>query len=208
MLEENLAVIRSLKFQVNSEVPSSSMSAGLNAVSAVFVQDWIRGWNLSSLTENQASWTMKIVVIIMGVLTVALVFVVENLGMVFQVGHSNIHFFLIISWYDIGLPTAFRESLLLVSWTDDNNILVRIVSALGDEHGEINWSFGGVFLENNEIFEKKKISFVCQSGCSSWSGCSGALRSTNHDSRPGISGPRLTALPRKVCVRRRMCRDV
>jgi len=63
------------------------MSTALNTMSAVFVEDWIRGCNLANPTENQASWIMKAVVVVMGVFTVALIYVIGKLGMVFQVGH-------------------------------------------------------------------------------------------------------------------------
>jgi len=58
-------------------------------MSAVFLEDWIRGCNIWNPTEHQASWTMKIFVVVMGVLTVALVSVVEKLGMVVQVGYTK-----------------------------------------------------------------------------------------------------------------------
>jgi len=62
------------------------MSTALNTMSAVVLEDWIRGCNLWDPTAHQASVIMKIIVVMFGGLTVALVFVAEKLGMVLQVG--------------------------------------------------------------------------------------------------------------------------
>ena len=63
----------------------SSMSTGLNSMSAVILEDWVRGYGGYELSERHAAWLMRGVVVVLGCITVALVFVVEHLGMVMQV---------------------------------------------------------------------------------------------------------------------------
>ncbi|XP_055849759.1 sodium-coupled monocarboxylate transporter 1 isoform X2 [Episyrphus balteatus] len=62
----------------------SSLSTGLNSLSAVFLEDFVKPNVNLPLTERQTALIMRLVVLIMGVLCVGLVFVVEKLGMVLQ----------------------------------------------------------------------------------------------------------------------------
>jgi len=54
-------------------------------MSGIFLEDWIRGMNLWNPSEHQASIVMKTFVVFTGIIIVALVAVVEKLGMVVQV---------------------------------------------------------------------------------------------------------------------------
>ena len=63
----------------------SSLSTGFNSIAAVVLEDWVRSMGGWTLTERQTSWTLRGVVVVVGVVTFALMFVVEHLGMVFQV---------------------------------------------------------------------------------------------------------------------------
>ncbi|EDV42912.2 uncharacterized protein Dana_GF16785 [Drosophila ananassae] len=58
----------------------SSLSTGLNSLAAVFLEDYIRPLAKKPLTEHQIAITMRLCTVIIGVLSVALVFVVERMG--------------------------------------------------------------------------------------------------------------------------------
>ncbi|XP_018571163.2 sodium-coupled monocarboxylate transporter 1-like, partial [Anoplophora glabripennis] len=63
----------------------SSLSTGLNAMSAVVLEDFYKPFFHKQLTEKQTYIMMKLTVIIMGIFCVGMVFVVEKLGAVLQV---------------------------------------------------------------------------------------------------------------------------
>ncbi|KAH8295080.1 hypothetical protein KR018_006880 [Drosophila ironensis] len=58
----------------------SSLSTGLNSLAAVFLEDYIKPLVKKPLTEHQIAVTMRLCTVIIGVLSVALVFVVEQMG--------------------------------------------------------------------------------------------------------------------------------
>lgn len=58
----------------------SSLSTGLNSLSAVFLEDYIKPYRKTALSERQTAIIMRLIVVIVGVLSVILVFVVEFLG--------------------------------------------------------------------------------------------------------------------------------
>ncbi|KAJ8940059.1 hypothetical protein NQ314_010893, partial [Rhamnusium bicolor] len=58
----------------------SSMSTGLNSMTGVIFEDLIKPRMKKPLTESQASFLMKVIVVIIGSICVGLVFVVEKMG--------------------------------------------------------------------------------------------------------------------------------
>lgn len=64
------------------------MSTGLNSMTGVIFEDLIKPWLKKPLTEAQASFLMKIIVVIIGSICVALVFVVEKMGALIQASGS------------------------------------------------------------------------------------------------------------------------
>ncbi|KAJ1521989.1 hypothetical protein ONE63_002312 [Megalurothrips usitatus] len=66
----------------------SSMSCALNAMAAVVLEDWVRGYGGYEPSERHASWIMRGVVVVFGLIALALVFVVQHLGMVVQLAVS------------------------------------------------------------------------------------------------------------------------
>ncbi|XP_063914126.1 sodium-coupled monocarboxylate transporter 1-like [Zophobas morio] len=62
----------------------SSMSTGLNSMTGVIFEDFIKPKLKKPLSAARASFLMKIMVVVIGTICVALVFVVENLGMLIQ----------------------------------------------------------------------------------------------------------------------------
>ncbi|XKL67966.1 hypothetical protein PGB90_003457 [Kerria lacca] len=66
----------------------STMSTGLNSMTGVIYEDMIRPSLKIPPSEMKASFIMKIIVVIIGILCVGMVFVVEHLGMLIQAGKS------------------------------------------------------------------------------------------------------------------------
>ncbi|XP_026465208.1 LOW QUALITY PROTEIN: sodium-coupled monocarboxylate transporter 1-like [Ctenocephalides felis] len=66
----------------------SSMSTGLNSMTGVIFQDLIKPMYKKPITEERASFIMKIIVVIIGAICVALVFVVEKMGTLVQASKS------------------------------------------------------------------------------------------------------------------------
>lgn len=62
----------------------SSLSTGLNSMSAVVLEDFFKGFYKGTLSERQTAYIMRFVVVIFGAICVSLVFVVEKLGTVLQ----------------------------------------------------------------------------------------------------------------------------
>ncbi|XP_059218374.1 sodium-coupled monocarboxylate transporter 1 isoform X6 [Stomoxys calcitrans] len=58
----------------------SSLSTGLNSLAAVFLEDYIKPFRKETLTERQTAWIMRSTVVFIGVLSVALVLVIQFLG--------------------------------------------------------------------------------------------------------------------------------
>lgn len=66
----------------------SSMSTGLNSMTGVMFQDLIKPTLSKPLTEGQASFLMKVIVMIVGTICVGLVFLVEKMGALIQAAGS------------------------------------------------------------------------------------------------------------------------
>jgi len=111
---------------------------------------------------------MKIVVVIMGVLTVALVSLVEKLGMVFQVGHLKIHspldylltqpgnfsqLSVSLSSLSAGPMVTIFFSGLFLPW------VTGTVSPKDPSQDDICNPYYTVFEETNEVFAKNLNDF-------------------------------------------------
>ncbi|CAH2103531.1 unnamed protein product [Euphydryas editha] len=66
----------------------SSMSTGLNSLCGVIFEDLIRPTYNKPISERTASFIMKIIVVVIGFICVALVFLVEHMGALIQAGKS------------------------------------------------------------------------------------------------------------------------
>lgn len=66
----------------------SSLSTGLNSMSAVMLEDFFKPFRKDPLTETQTKYIMRSVVVIFGAICVALVFVVEKMGAVLMLSMS------------------------------------------------------------------------------------------------------------------------
>ncbi|XP_073839478.1 sodium-coupled monocarboxylate transporter 1-like isoform X1 [Musca autumnalis] len=58
----------------------SSLSTGLNSLAAVFLEDYIKPFKKTPLSERQTAWIMRSTVVFIGILSVALVLVIQFLG--------------------------------------------------------------------------------------------------------------------------------
>ncbi|GJQ70604.1 hypothetical protein Trydic_g22998 [Trypoxylus dichotomus] len=66
----------------------SSMSTGLNSMTGVIFEDLIKPYVKKPLSEAKASFLMKVIVVIIGTICVALVFLVEKMGALIQASGS------------------------------------------------------------------------------------------------------------------------
>lgn len=62
----------------------SSMSTGLNSMSAVILEDFIKPFRTKPLSERQVHYILRFIVLFFGMAVIGLVFIVEKLGMVLQ----------------------------------------------------------------------------------------------------------------------------
>lgn len=63
----------------------STMSTALNSISAVVLEDFFKLFSHRTLTERETSYFVKAVVVVMGLIYTALVFVVEKMTSLLQV---------------------------------------------------------------------------------------------------------------------------
>jgi hypothetical protein len=68
----------------------SSMSTGLNSITGVVYEDFVKPSAKKPWSEAKASALMKVVVVIAGMICVTLVFMVERMGAVIQVNTFSI----------------------------------------------------------------------------------------------------------------------
>lgn len=61
------------------------MSAGINTVSGTLYEDFIQNCMPKNSTEAVASFIMKIIVVLIGIICVLLVYLVEKMGEIIQV---------------------------------------------------------------------------------------------------------------------------
>lgn len=66
----------------------SSLSTCLNSMAAIVLEDFYKPFANQPLSEKQTSYLMRSVVLVVGVISLALVFVVEHLGTVLQLSMS------------------------------------------------------------------------------------------------------------------------
>ena len=62
------------------------MSTGLNSMTGVIFEDFIRPLYKKPISEGRASFIMKVTVFIIGIICVGLVFLVEKMNTLLQVG--------------------------------------------------------------------------------------------------------------------------
>ncbi|XP_032588278.2 sodium-coupled monocarboxylate transporter 1 [Drosophila mojavensis] len=101
----------------------SSLSTGLNSLSAVVLEDFVKTFRHEPLTETQTAFVMRSVVVVFGVIFVALVFIVEKLGAVLQLTIT------LTSVANGPLLGIFTSGVLL-PWVNSKGALLGGVSSL------------------------------------------------------------------------------
>ncbi|EDW00395.1 sodium-coupled monocarboxylate transporter 1 [Drosophila grimshawi] len=101
----------------------SSLSTGLNSLSAVVLEDFVKTFHHEPLTETQTAFVMRSVVLIFGIIFVALVFIVEKLGAVLQL---TITLTSVANGPLLGIFTAG----VMLPWVNSNGALLGGVTSL------------------------------------------------------------------------------
>ncbi|XP_067637381.1 sodium-coupled monocarboxylate transporter 1-like [Eurosta solidaginis] len=101
----------------------SSLSTGLNSMSAVMLEDFFKSFAKKPLTERQTALIMRFVVIIFGAICVSLVFVVEKLGTVLQL---TITLSSVANGPLLGIFTAG----VMIPWIESRGALIGGLSSL------------------------------------------------------------------------------
>ncbi|KAH9631487.1 hypothetical protein HF086_004648 [Spodoptera exigua] len=102
------------------EMPNS-LSTSLNSMSAVVLEDFYKPFFKKPLTDRQASWIMKGVVIILG--TLCVVFIVEKMGTILQLTMT-------LESMTMGPQLGVFTMGILMPWVDATGALVGGVSGL------------------------------------------------------------------------------
>ncbi|XP_021928486.1 sodium-coupled monocarboxylate transporter 1-like isoform X3 [Zootermopsis nevadensis] len=102
----------------------SSMSTGLNSMAAVVLEDFYKAWFTHRLSPRQTDILLKTVVVVVGSVCVALVFVVERLGGVLQMSMS-------LSGITHGASLGIFSMGLFLPWVNSKGAMVGGVACLG-----------------------------------------------------------------------------
>ncbi|XP_017848102.1 sodium-coupled monocarboxylate transporter 1 isoform X3 [Drosophila busckii] len=103
----------------------SSLSTLLNSLSAVILEDFVKPkMRNKRMTERTVAWTMRLVVVVFGISSIFMVYVVEHLGMVLQLSAS-----LQSSLYGpmLGIFTVG----MLMPWVNEKSMFVSSIAAFG-----------------------------------------------------------------------------
>ncbi|XP_037935226.1 sodium-coupled monocarboxylate transporter 1-like isoform X1 [Teleopsis dalmanni] len=101
----------------------SSLSTGLNSMSAVVLEDFVKSFYKKTLSERATAYIMRSVVVLFGVICVALVIVVEKLGAVLQL---TITLSSVANGPLLGIFTAG----VLVPWVESKGALIGGITSL------------------------------------------------------------------------------
>lgn len=95
----------------------SSLSTGLNSLAAVFLEDYVKPFRKTPLSERQTAWIMRSTVVLVGILSVALVLVIEFLG------HEVIQLSMTLASVTAGPLLSLFLMGLLMPWINTKVIL-------------------------------------------------------------------------------------
>ncbi|KAL4716596.1 hypothetical protein ACJJTC_010260 [Scirpophaga incertulas] len=102
----------------------SSLSTSLNSMSAVVLEDFYKPFFRRQLSDRQANWLMRGVVVILGTLCVGLVFIVEKMGTILQLTMT-------LEAMTMGPQLGVFSMGILMPWVDATGALVGGISGLG-----------------------------------------------------------------------------
>ncbi|XP_028155851.1 sodium-coupled monocarboxylate transporter 1-like [Ostrinia nubilalis] len=101
----------------------SSLSTSLNSMSAVVLEDFYKPFFKKELSDRQANWLMRGVVVLLGTLCVGLVFIVEKMGTILQLTMT-------LEAMTMGPQLGVFTMGILMPWVDATGALVGGVSGL------------------------------------------------------------------------------
>ncbi|KAJ0182670.1 hypothetical protein K1T71_002039 [Dendrolimus kikuchii] len=101
----------------------SSLSTSLNSMSAVVLEDFYKPFFKKELTDKQTAWLMRGVVILLGSLCVALVFIVEKMGTILQLTMT-------LESMTMGPQLGVFTMGILMPWIDATGALIGGMSGL------------------------------------------------------------------------------
>lgn len=101
----------------------SSLSTGLNSLAAITLEDFIKPHISKPLTQTQTHYLMRFVVVFYGIISVALVFLVEHLGQVLTLAIS-------LGGATIGPLFAVFIIGLMLPWFKANSVLIGAITSL------------------------------------------------------------------------------
>ncbi|CAH0405503.1 unnamed protein product [Chilo suppressalis] len=101
----------------------SSLSTSLNSMSAVVLEDFYKPFFKKELSDKQANWLMRGVVVLLGTLCVGLVFVVEKMGTVLQLTMT-------LEAMTMGPQLGVFSMGILMPWVDATGALVGGICGL------------------------------------------------------------------------------
>ncbi|XP_063616887.1 sodium-coupled monocarboxylate transporter 1-like isoform X3 [Cydia splendana] len=101
----------------------SSLSTSLNSMSAVVLEDFYKPFFKKQLTESQTNWLLRGVVVLLGVVSVALVFVVEKMGTILQLTMT-------LEAMTMGPLLGVFTMGILMPWVDASGALIGGASGL------------------------------------------------------------------------------
>ncbi|XP_073954170.1 sodium-coupled monocarboxylate transporter 1-like [Choristoneura fumiferana] len=132
----------------------SSMSTGLNSMCGVIFEDLVRPAYNKPISEKTASFVMKIIVVIIGAICVALVFLVEHMGALIQAGKS-------LAGITAGSLLGLFSMGLFLPWTNSTGALAGgFISTLFV--GWISLGTQAAMMRGEIVFPTKPVS---TSGC-------------------------------------------
>ncbi|KAM7363453.1 sodium-coupled monocarboxylate transporter 1-like isoform 1-T2 [Cochliomyia hominivorax] len=80
MVLETLEFLPDMYGLFEAGVFSAAFSTGLSSLVVVYLEDYIKHYRKTPLTENQTAYIMHFIVVLVGVISMALVFLVEYMG--------------------------------------------------------------------------------------------------------------------------------
>ncbi|XP_073957494.1 sodium-coupled monocarboxylate transporter 1-like [Choristoneura fumiferana] len=101
----------------------SSLSTSLNSMSAVVLEDFYKPFFKKELSETQTNWLLRGVVVLLGVLCVALVFIVEKMGTILQLTMT-------LEAMTMGPQLGVFSMGILMPWVDATGALIGGASGL------------------------------------------------------------------------------
>ncbi|XP_059477403.1 sodium-coupled monocarboxylate transporter 1-like [Neocloeon triangulifer] len=150
----------------------SSMSTGLNSITGVLYEDFVKPSVKKPWSEAKASFLMKVVVAVVGSICVALVFLVERMGAIIQVAKSlsGITAGALLGTFSLGMFFPWANSAGAMAGGISSMLLVAYISLGTQAHiasGKISYpkkpfSVSGCSLEQLSVLNNSTIPIIIE----------------------------------------------